>query len=165
MLKVLSDLQQANVERYRKLIAGEEVDAKADISKVLDNLHQAASDADGDLYFSLFAENAVYMGTDAGERWSVEEFKAYAAPHFSKGRGWTYLVKERHVYVAADGATAWFDEILWNESYGICRGTGVLIRAESGWRIAQYHLTFPIPNELAKEFTAQIKELEKEKEE
>ena len=29
--------------------------------------------------------------------------------------------------VAADGKTAWFDEMLWNETYGTCRGTGVLV--------------------------------------
>ena len=59
-----------------------------------------------------------------------------------------------------EGETAWFDEMLWNEKYGTCRGTGVLVLTEQGWRIAQYHLTFPIPNELSAEFTSRIKELE-----
>ena len=48
--------------------------------------------------------------------------------------------------------------MLWNDRYGVCRGTGVLLATEKGWRIAQYHLTFPIPNDLAKEFTAHIQE-------
>jgi len=42
------------------------------IDAVLTSLHQAASDADGELYFSLFADDAVFMGTDATERWSVD---------------------------------------------------------------------------------------------
>ncbi|MCP4899916.1 MAG: nuclear transport factor 2 family protein [bacterium] len=144
-------------------VAAEPADATAEVVIVLDSLHQAASDADGKLYFSLFGEDAIYMGTDASERWTVEEFQAYAEPHFSQGRGWTYVAKERHVYVAIDGATAWFDEILWNDSYGTCRGTGVLVLVDGNWRISQYHLTFPIPNDLAKDFTAQIKEFESAK--
>lgn len=130
------------------------------VGGALDALHRAASEADGTTYFSLFADNAVYMGTDASERWSVDEFKAFAEPYFSKGRGWTYEVKDRHISVAADGGTAWFDEILWNGSYGTCRGTGVLVRISGVWRIAQYHLTIPIPNEMAKDVVAQIRSLE-----
>jgi hypothetical protein len=33
----------------------------------------------------------------------------------------------------------------------------VLIRTSDGWRIAQYHLTIPIPNDLAAELTTRIK--------
>ena len=50
--------------------------------------------------------------------------------------------------------------MLWNDTYGVCRGTGVLVLTEEGWRIAQYHLTFPIPNELSAEITARIKEFQ-----
>jgi len=140
--------------------AGDRGGAEEAIDGVLNSFHQAASDADGALYFSLFAEDAVFIGTDATERWSVEEFKTFAEPYFSKGRGWTYTKTQRHVDIAVNGETAWFDEMLWNEKYGTCRGTGVLVLTEKGWRIAQYHLTFPIPNELSAEFTSRIKELE-----
>ena len=30
---------------------------------------------------------------------------------------------------------------LWNEKYGECRGTGVLVRPSAGWKIAQDNLT------------------------
>jgi ketosteroid isomerase-like protein len=132
----------------------------AAIEEVLDSFHQAASKADGDLYFSLFAEGAVFIGTDATERWSVDEFRAYAEPYFAEGHGWTFTKTERHVDLSAEGTTAWFDEMLWNDTYGVCRGTGVLVLTEEGWRIAQYHLTFPIPNELSAEITARIKEFQ-----
>lgn len=130
------------------------------IGQVLDAFHEAASKADGDLYFSLFVEDAIFLGTDASERWTVTEFKAFAEPYFSEGRGWTYSATERHVHVAADGKTAWFDELLWNEKYGTCRGTGVLVLTDGAWRIAQYNLTFPIPNDLSAEITARIREFE-----
>jgi hypothetical protein len=41
-------------------------------------------------------------------------------------------------------------------------GTGVLVRDEDGeWKIAQYALTFPMPNDLAEELTARIREFER----
>jgi len=141
-------------------VTGADDDATVAIGEVLDAFHDAASRADGALYFSLFAKDAVFIGTDATERWSVDEFKAFAEPYFSKGRGWTYTKTERHIDLAVSGKTAWFDEMLWNDAYGTCRGTGVLVLTEKGWRIAQYNLTFPIPNELSAEFTSRIKELE-----
>ncbi len=134
------------------------------VDAVLTSFHDAASRADGDLYFDLLADDAIYLGTDAGERWTVDEFRAFAEPYFSKGRGWTYTATTRNIAIGPDGDTAWFDELLWNESYGTCRGTGVLIETPEGWRIAQYHLTFPVPNELAKDIVAKIKEHEKQQE-
>ncbi len=140
--------------------AGDHGGAEKAIDGVLSSFHQAASDADGDLYFSLFADEAIFMGTDATERWTVSEFKAFAEPYFSEGRGWTYTKTERYVYVASDGQTAWFDEMLWNEKYGTCRGTGVLVLTDGDWRIAQYNLTFPIPNDLSADITSRIKDFE-----
>jgi hypothetical protein len=140
--------------------AGDSEQAAA-IGGVLDTFHEAASQADGDLYFSLFVDGGVFIGTDVSERWTVAEFKAFAKPYFSEGRGWTYSPKERHIDLSPLGDTAWFDEVLWNEKYGTCRGTGVLVLTAEGWRIAQYQLTFPIANELAAEITARIKEFER----
>lgn len=130
------------------------------VDAVLTAFHEAASEADGSTYFGLLDDGAIYLGTDAGERWTVDEFRAFAEPYFSEGRGWTYTATSRNIIIGPDGATAWFDELLWNDSYGTCRGTGVLIKNTEGWRIVQYHLTFPVPNELAKEIVAQIKEHE-----
>jgi ketosteroid isomerase-like protein len=134
---------------------GDDPEAAA-VGAVLDSFHRAAAEADGDRYFSLFADEAVFLGTDASERWSVDELEAFAEPYFSSGRGWTYTPQERHVVIAGDGATAWFDELLANDAYGTCRGSGVLLLTESGWRIAQYNLSIPIPNELAAKIVAMI---------
>jgi hypothetical protein len=141
-------------------VAGDEMGAEGGIDLVLNTLHQAASDGDGGVYFGLFAEEAIFMGTDATERWSVDQFKAFAEPYFSEGRGWTYAMTERHIYVAADGQTAWFDEMLWNDTYGTCRGSGVLIPVEGEWKFIQYNLSIPMPNDLTRDFTAKIKEFD-----
>jgi len=127
------------------------------VAAALDDFHDAASKADGARYFAHFAPDAVFLGTDATERWTLAEFRAFAEPYFSKGRGWTYTPKERHVTIGPDGSTAWFDEILWNEKYGTCRGSGVLLKIDGAWRIAQYNLSIPIPNDLAGDITERIR--------
>lgn len=129
-----------------------------EVAAVLDGLHEAASRADGRRYFALFAEDAVFMGTDAAERWSLAQFKAYAGPHFAKGKGWTYAPKQRHISVSPDGRTAWFDEMLDNAAYGTCRGSGVLVRRGGTWKLAQYNLGVPIPNALLPEVARMIKD-------
>lgn len=123
--------------------------AVAGVEAVLDALHRAAAEADEVEYFSLFAPEAVFLGTDATERWTVPEFRAYAHPHFARGTGWTYRPRVRHVSPLPGGEMAFFDELLDHARYGGCRGTGVLRRIDGAWRISQYHLTFPIPNEAA----------------
>lgn len=135
-------------------------DHTADVSAVLDALHAAASRADFDGYFALFAPQAVFLGTDASERWTLDEFKAFAKPHFDKGTGWTYTLRPgtRHIAMASN-RIAYFDELIENSKYGICRGSGVLAREPSGqggsrggtgpWRILQYNLAFTIPNDAA----------------
>ncbi|MFN2442188.1 MAG: nuclear transport factor 2 family protein [Thermoanaerobaculia bacterium] len=131
--------------------------ATAAVERTLDAFHDAASRADGAAYFALMTPDAVYIGTDATERWSLAQFRAYAEPYFEKGRGWTYVPSKRQVVIGPDGATAWFDELLENASYGTTRGTGVLVRDGEKWKIAQYHLTIPVPNALAKEVVEMIR--------
>ncbi len=120
--------------------------AEADVGKVLDAFHAAAASADEAAYFALFAGNGVFLGTDASERWPVAAFRAYVHPHFSVGHGWTYRPRARHITFAAAGDAAWFDELLDHEKYGVLRGTGVLVREGGAFKIAQYNLTFMVPN-------------------
>ena len=133
-----------------------------DIAAVLDALHDAAAKADGPAYFALYTPDATYLGTDAAERWSLAEFKGYAMPYFSQGKGWTYVPRERHITIAPIDCrcVAWFDELLDSQSYGTSRGTGTLVLTPDGWKVSQYALTFPIPNDLAKDMTAKIKAFE-----
>jgi metallo-beta-lactamase class B len=147
------------VERWRGIVEGQYLDqvAEDEVVDVLDRFHRAAAEADAETYFSLLEDDAVYLGTDATERWSVDDFRAFAQPYFDRGQGWTYVPTSRHVDLDADRGTAWFDELLENESYGTTRGTGVLTRTRGGWRIVQYHLAIPIPNEIAKEVVERIR--------
>ncbi len=134
--------------------------AVAAIAAVLDDFHDAASQGDGQRYFSHFAPDAVFLGTDASERWTLAEFRAYALKRFEQGLSWTYHPRGRHVFIGAGGHTAWFDEVAVNARYGECRGTGVLVHLDGAWRIAQYNLSIPIPNEIALEVVGMIRGLE-----
>lgn len=132
------------------------------INVVLDTLHKAASKADGKTYFSLFAENAVFFGTDKTERWPLSEFQPYGQKRFDTGTGWTYKPVERHVFVSSDGKTAWFDERLDHKA-GEARGTGVLVFDGQAWKIVQYNLSFPVPNDLFDSLYSIIKLYEEKK--
>ena len=132
---------------------------ETDIEAVIDRMHQAASRADGQDYFNQFTPDARFIGTDATERWSLTAFRAYAEPYFARGRGWTYVPRERTVTMAPIECrcVAWFDEILDNSSYGEVRGSGVLRLTDGGWKIEQYVLSFAVPNDRADAVVATIK--------
>jgi len=119
------------------------------IEEFLDDWHAAAGRADARAYFGALDPGAVFLGTDPSERWDKRAFEAYAEPYFSAGRGWTYRPVERHVWIVADGTLAWFDERLWNEKYGDCRGTGVVRKQDGDWYLVHYSLTLLVPNEAA----------------
>ncbi len=127
------------------------------IIDVLDKWHMAASNADFDTYFGYFADDSsIFMGTDATERWTVPEFKAYAKPHFDAGAAWDFTGRNRHIYFSEDGKVAWFDEELDTPNLGPSRGTGVLVLSEGEWKIAHYNLTVPIPNEIVGDVVKRI---------
>lgn len=134
----------------------------AAIGSVLDAFHANAAKADEEAYFALLAPNAVFLGTDATERWDLATFRAFAHPHFASGKGWAFKPRNRNIEMSRDGKVAWFDELLDSATYGECRGTGVLEKWDDGrWKITQYHLTIPMPNDLAKDFVARIREAAK----
>ena len=130
----------------------------AAINVVIDDWHKAASQADETRYFEHMAGDAIFLGTDATERWDKASFRDFAHPYFAKGKAWTFTPHDRHVYISARGDAAWFDERLDSTSYGECRGTGALRHENGSWRISQYNLSIPIPNSLAKELVQKIRE-------
>lgn len=122
---------------------------RAAIARVLDDFHDAAARADEARYFGHFAADAVFLGTDATERWEREAFRRYAHPHFVKGKAWSFRAVRREIALDRGGAVAWFDEDLATPNLGPARGSGVLVRGAPGaaWKIAQYNLAITVPNE------------------
>jgi ketosteroid isomerase-like protein len=139
-------------------IQGKEASANKLIEQTLNNFHQAAADANASRYFAQLTDNAIFLGTDASERWTKAEFKQFVTPLFNQGKGWTYTKVSRHISINKNHNSAFFDELLSNKNYGLCRGSGLLYKTKTGWKIAQYNLSIPLPNALAKNIVQQIKD-------
>lgn len=135
----------------------EKAPSKNKVHAVLDDWHKAAAEANFDRYFSHFAsDSAIFMGTDATERWTVAEFKPWAKPYFDRGQAWSFVPVQRHIYFSDAGNTAWFDESLDTPNLGPARGTGVLVKNDTTWRITHYNLSIPIPNAIADTVVKQV---------
>lgn len=127
--------------------------ASIQIDHLLDTFHAAAARADFPVYFGCFADQAVFIGTDASEHWNKTAFMQWAKPYFDRKSTWSFTSVSRHIYFNEEGNTAWFDELL-DTQMKICRGSGVLRRYDTGWKIEQYVLSMTIPNDLSNRVTA-----------
>ena len=121
--------------------------AQASATACLDRYHQAAAKAQFQEYFRCMDDSSVFVGTDASEHWTKEEFMAYAQPHFERGKAWSMHPFSRHFHFTADSSVAWFEELL-DTRMKICRGSGVMIFRNGSWKIQQYVLSATVPNEL-----------------
>ena len=129
----------------RVATAGGATESEA-VGAVIDGWHAAAAASDLEGYFDRMTPDAIFLGTDATERWGVDEFREYARAPFSEGRGWVMRSARRDIVIRGD--MAWFDEDLETVNLGPARGSGVCVRGETGpWRIAHYNLTITVPND------------------
>lgn len=133
--------------------------AKKKINNNLDKWHQAAAEANFKDYFSLMADDAVFIGTDATENWQLEEFKEFSRPYFEAGKAWSFSTIERNIYLSENRRTGWFDELL-DTHMGICRGSGVMVKENGKWKVQHYVLSIAIPNENVDEITGIKKEFD-----
>jgi hypothetical protein len=124
------------------------IDTKAEekvIIATLDSFNRAAARADFDRYFGFYTDDAIFAGTDATERWDLPAFKVWSKPYFDRGKAWDFTAIERHIYFDKTGSLAWFDELL-NTQMKICRGSGVLVKKGTEWKVSQYILSATVPN-------------------
>jgi hypothetical protein len=118
------------------------------VGKVIDDFHDAAAHGDKARYFGHMTDDAVYLGTDEWERWpKYPVFSDYVDGRFKDGTGWTYQSVERTVAFNEREDVAWFDEVLFSETNGRIRGTGVLTLSSGQWKIEHYAMSFLIFNE------------------
>jgi hypothetical protein len=128
--------------------------APSELNTLIDNWHKAAANAQFNTYFNALSEDAIFIGTDARERWSKKHFEDYSKPYFDKGKAWTFASLERHWYFNQDSTVVWFDELL-DTQMKLCRGSGVLTQNNNKeWKITQYVLSMTVPNEVANEVIA-----------
>ncbi|MCB9600286.1 MAG: nuclear transport factor 2 family protein [Sandaracinus sp.] len=129
-------------------------DARTAVEAVLDDWHSAAAESDLPRYLGHLTPDAIFLGTDATERWTVDQLRAYAEAPFAAGRGWRMRAVRRAVVVRGD--VAWVDEDLDAVNLGPARGRGVLVLDDGVWRIAHYDLAVTVPNERFEAFRAAV---------
>lgn len=120
---------------------------KAQISKMLDDFNTAAANAEFDVYFDYFTEDATFIGTDATEIWDKKSYQEWAKPYFDAKTTWDFTSLKRNIYFTQDLKMAWFDELL-DTQMKICRGSGVLENVNGTWKVRQYVLSMTVPNEV-----------------
>ena len=129
------------------------------VNKTIGEWHKAAAQANFDEYFGLMTKDAIFIGTDATENWTLPKFKKFARPYFESGKAWSFSTLDRNTYIHENLGVAWFDELL-DTHMGICRGSGVLMKEDGQWKIHHYVLSITIPNENVDEITEIKKEFD-----
>lgn len=127
-------------------VAIDTVKEKSAIADMLDSFNVAAAKADYNRYFSFYANGATFIGTDATEHWDKEAFMKWSKQFFDRGKAWNFTAIDRHIYFGNHPDIAWFDELL-NTQMKICRGSGVVVKEDSVWKVKQYVLSMTFPNE------------------
>ena len=128
--------------------ADKHVAERAAIGALIDDFHDAAKHGDKKRYLGHMTDDAVFMGTDEWERWPKHpDFSTYVDGRFKDGAGWNYRSVERVIRVADSAELAWFDEVVFSETNGRFRGTGVVTRVGDEWKIAHYAMSFLVFNE------------------
>ena len=94
----------------------------------------------------LMDSSFVYVGTDASEKWTKDEFSTFCKPYFDQNKTWDFKSIDRTINISADQNSAWFYEILQTHM-GTCRGSGILELKNKQWKLRQYVLSLAIPNE------------------
>lgn len=116
------------------------------IDSLINVWHHSAAIADEKTFFGMMAEDGIYIGTDATERWLRDELAEWSKKFFDRESAWDFKPRSRTVKIAEGGETAWFDELL--ETWmGTCRSTGILTKKDNEWKITHYQLSIAIPND------------------
>lgn len=163
LMALVNGQEIATVERIQKIahdkIQQSETEA---LNAFLDSWHQAAAKADSVVFFDSMSKNSIYIGTDASERWTKDQFHQFAMPYFRRGKAWDFKPYDRDIQFSEDRKQAWFSELLttW---MGVCRGSGVLTKTRTGWKIDQYHLSVTVPNDAIRDFITLVENFEKKK--
>ena len=117
-----------------------------EVDQLLTDWHNAAAAGNQDEYFNYLDDNSIYIGTDSTEIWTKAEFYDWSKQHFEGQKTWKFVATHRAIYFSENGLLAWFDELI-DYGSGTLRGSGVLQNKDGDWKIMQYVLSVPVPNE------------------
>ncbi len=138
-----------------------EISSQIKWEEALNNLHSFhahAPGADIQKYFECFSPQARFFGTDGTENWSIADFRTYSEPFFQGEKSAPFIPISGSRKFAAYPPEAEiptvvvFDEILACSGMKTqARGTGSLVwdQTNQKWLIFLYHLSIPVPNDVA----------------
>ena len=135
----------------KKTIVKEEIQ----LQNLINDWHKDAAIGDLESFFEKMDKNAIYLGTDASEKWTTDELKEFCKIHFADGNGWDFKPIKREIYFNEKMDFAWFDEQL-NTWMGVCMSSGVLIKTNDGWKIKHYQLSMAVPNDIVNDFIKMV---------
>ncbi len=144
-------LSQENIENAT-------LEEKNQLHNFLNQWHKEVATSNFEAYFNKMSSTSIFIGTDAAENWTVQQFKDFSKPYFDSKKTWDFKPLERHIYFNSDANIAWFDELL-DTWMGVCRGSGVLSKKNGIWKIEHFVLSVVIPNDDIKK----VIEIKKEK--
>ncbi len=127
------------------------LETSEDMDKFMNKWHQDVANFNFESYFQFMTDEFIFLGTDPSERWTKQAFGDYAKPHFDRKATWDFKTNWRNWYFSDDHQVAWFEESLATQMEE-CRGSGVLVKTDLGWKITHYNLAVVIENEKMKKF-------------
>ncbi len=131
-------------------------DPAAAARSVLNDVHRARFEVDGERFLGHFAPDAILLGTDRSERLTMARNRAFVRLYWARDQGPTSTPIEQHVYLSPDGNLAWFEELVDREHVGQVRTTGVIAEIDGTWKFVHYNLVILVAQEMAEELAARI---------
>lgn len=150
VLVLLSLIILFSCNQPEKATVQEVSDIKVKLDALLTKWHKDAAETNFEEYFELMDSTSIFIGTDASENWTKNQFADFCKPYFDEGEAWEFTAFERNIYLSEAADIAWFDELL-NTWMGTCRGSGILKNTDQGWKLQHYVLSIEIPNDVVRE--------------
>lgn len=121
------------------------------VDSMINQWHRAASTGDGPSFFGRMTHDAIYLGTDASERWTRTSMEADLGKYFNGKRAWHFIPYDRTYFSLDNSQDVFFDEYLktW---MGTCRGAGLITKENGMWKIKYYQLSVAVPNDVIKPY-------------
>ncbi|MGB0776992.1 MAG: nuclear transport factor 2 family protein [Flavobacteriaceae bacterium] len=116
------------------------------LNALIDQWHVDVAESNFDGYFDRMGGSSFFIGTDANERWTKDQFMEFSKPYFDKESTWDFKVIDRNLVIDTDYPVVWFDEVL-DTWMGLCRGSGVLKYKQGSWYLEHYVLSLTVPND------------------
>ncbi len=125
--------------------------AKAEISEVLDNMHNDFSSLNVDGYTGYLTEDGIFCGTDESEFWDKTELKNQMSAMPDSIRELSFPLDKREIKLASDGKSAFaIEQYLKTSMFGPNLPLRIdyhLVKSDDSWKVDVVTMNFIPYNE------------------